>query len=155
MKIKRSIKTIDNILKSPKIKNRLPLIKWYTMLLYPVQRLFLDSFEKNRFKLRVLKERCTNCLECIGLCERGCWKPGPTVPVHSAENCDLCLGCVHHCTGKAIIFSMSMKDNPRLNELFYKTVDIEYFGWHYHFSRAVFWRASFTLPFRPVCPLQP
>lgn len=125
-KIINCIQKIKHILYSPEVKKRLPLIKWYSIIMNPIQKLFLDSFAKKKINLSILSERCSLCMECINDCERDCWKLVSGMPVHNAATCDFCLRCVHHCIRKAVIYSLSMKDHPRLDSRFYKSVNKKY-----------------------------
>jgi ferredoxin len=118
-KINKTIMQIKDLISSEKVVLKIPKLKWYTPISKTLQFVYFDSFANNKFKLHILKERCTNCKLCINTCLRGCWNENNENPIFNPTNCEFCLGCVHHCPEKAIIFSKSMKDKPRLNKKFY------------------------------------
>ncbi|MFX1236865.1 MAG: hypothetical protein ACFFAS_20585 [Promethearchaeota archaeon] len=50
------------------------------------------------------------------------------IPTFNPNNCEFCLGCVHLCLKKAIIYSKSIKDRSRLDEKFYKRAKLMTFN---------------------------
>ncbi len=121
LKVDRVIMEIRGLLKNPGKTPKIPLPRWYS----PVTKIFhkqIQGIDYSGFKknLKVLKERCNNCNECVDGCIRNCWKKGKDLPSINTDDCEFCLKCIHNCPGLAIAFNDRMKDSPRLNKIFYK-----------------------------------
>lgn len=126
-KIERAVLEITSHLDTPPPRSKIPPPKWYTPFSHLVQTLFLDGFGDNRYNMRILDDRCNNCKRCVETCRRGCWQPGQDRPEFTVENCEFCLGCVHRCPTKAIVYAEGMKDKPRLSPEFHKRLKAETF----------------------------
>jgi len=111
-KINELIRTADTSYKVPAFKLYVPL---NNLLIYPGKKWFY--FYRDR--LHNLKERCINCNQCVENCHHNCWSEGENFPSYQSGNCEFCLGCVHNCPQKAIIFSQGMADKSRFNKKFY------------------------------------
>ncbi len=118
-KIERAISEMEEIIVSPEVKPKTPIFKWYAPLNYPNQYFGEKSFYKTRNRIKILKDRCTNCNSCVKNCIRGCWVEGDDFPKYTPANCEFCLRCIHNCPKLAIVFSEKMWDKPRLNRKFY------------------------------------
>lgn len=126
-KVDCAVADIEALLARDAIVSKLPALKWYSPLLWPVQKLYFDCSRRNRFGIRILPERCNDCRFCQRFCKRGAWS-GEEQLRHDPELCDGCVGCVHLCPQRAIIYNESMKDNPRLDNRFYRRIAKEYFS---------------------------
>ena len=116
-KINRFIKKVENFHKLT--QNTLPPYKWYVPLNDMIKPLGMKYYEKLKSHMHIIPELCTNCNLCVTVCDRRAWKAEEPIPSFILENCEFCLECVHKCPTKAIIFSDSMKEKPRLNKRFY------------------------------------
>ncbi len=104
----------------PSNGGKIPAPKWYTPLSWPLQVLILDGFIHWKYRMRALPERCNGCGLCIQACHRGSWRRAEGGLVHDGDSCDLCLRCLHHCPGKAIVLKEGLKDNRRLDQASYR-----------------------------------
>lgn len=121
-KIEKSVVEIRKLINSPTSELKVPRYKWYV----PINNLFMyfseKQFNKYRDRFHILEDRCINCNLCVKSCINGCWTEGENHPSFNPTNCELCLKCVHNCPEKAIVFSDNMKDKPRLNSKFYRSL---------------------------------
>ncbi len=116
-KLEKMVSDIENHKTLPEAER--PGMKWYVPINNLLKIFGKKEYDKMRNKLHIFSERCTNCNLCVNECERSCWKENSDQPVFRASNCEFCLECVHHCPSRAIVFSKSMKERPRLNRKFY------------------------------------
>lgn len=67
--------------------------------------IFSDSLIKipftRLFKLEVVEDKCVNCKVCVKVCPKENIVLGDFGPI-IGEDCEFCLGCVHHCKKHAI-----------------------------------------------------
>lgn len=63
---------------------------------------------KNIYKVT---EECIGCGICTRVCPAGCIYLDDQRAVHTAENCQMCMACVHHCPKNAIRLTIPEK-NP-------------------------------------------
>jgi flavodoxin/NAD-dependent dihydropyrimidine dehydrogenase PreA subunit len=120
-KINRAIDDIKRYFQPGKEKENIPWMRWYSVLTWMFKRqLGRIDYSHYRSNLRVLGERCTNCDICIKNCIRGSWVEGEKHPSINTGDCEFCLKCVHNCPEKAIIFSDTMADRPRLDKKYYQ-----------------------------------
>lgn len=128
-KMDNAVLEIAQTVQAPDLKSNMPPYRHYWGV---VEKLLLKSLRKQEQgfmeALRIGEERCTNCNYCVSVCKRGCITGGDKHPEINVENCELCLGCVHHCPNKAITISRKYIDNPRLNEKFFKTQKMKLLG---------------------------
>lgn len=96
-------------------RERLPRVKWYTLVAQPLQRAFFDGFIEWRQRIRILPDRCSDCGACITRCARDGWVREGEQIVHHPDRCELCTACIHHCPRNAIVLSSVLRDNRRLN----------------------------------------
>lgn len=68
----------------------------------------LESTMSKKFKIVVDKE-CSNCQICTKVCPRGNIELTEGKPV-LGDNCEFCLGCVHHC--KNNVLNLNQEANP-------------------------------------------
>ncbi len=116
-KLEKMISDIENHKSLPEAKR--PRTKWYVPINNLLKIFGKKEYDKMRDNLHILSERCTNCNLCVKECERGCWNEDNDKPEFRVSNCEFCLECVHHCPSRAIVFSKSMEDRPRLNRKFF------------------------------------
>jgi flavodoxin/formate hydrogenlyase subunit 6/NADH:ubiquinone oxidoreductase subunit I len=118
-KIDNSVNEINKQIKTTKISYKIPAFKLYVpinnTLKYPGKKYFY--YYKDR--LHNLEDRCINCNLCVKNCQFSCWTERESFPSYNNEKCEFCLGCVHNCPQKAIIFSKQMTDKTRFNKKFY------------------------------------
>jgi NAD-dependent dihydropyrimidine dehydrogenase PreA subunit len=118
-KIDRSVSEINEQLRTAEISYKVPAFKLYV----PFNNLLKGPGKKwfyyYRDRLHNLEDRCINCNLCVNNCQYNCWSEGENFPSYKSENCEFCLGCVHNCPQKAIIFSEGMTDKTRFNKKFY------------------------------------
>ncbi|MDX9826942.1 MAG: EFR1 family ferrodoxin [Spirochaetia bacterium] len=124
-KIAKIAQSIAALAEAATSEGRIPGFKWYTPLAWPLQVLFLDGFIRWKDRMKVLEERCSGCGLCVRECHRGAWRRTDKGLEHSGETCDLCLRCLHHCPGRAIVLKPRLKDNRRLDTLLYQALSIE------------------------------
>lgn len=118
-KMEKAASAIGTLMSSHVSTLRIPAYKWYVPINNVLTNLGEKKYGKYRDNLHVLSDRCTNCNVCVKNCQRNCWTEGEESPSFTPANCEFCLGCVHGCPHKAIVFSDNMKDKPRLNRAFY------------------------------------
>lgn len=63
----------------------------------------------------VVNERCVSCGICMKVCPRGNIDIDDDKP-HVGDNCEFCLGCVHHCKNNVITLNKEAGDERFLNE---------------------------------------
>jgi flavodoxin/NAD-dependent dihydropyrimidine dehydrogenase PreA subunit len=118
-KIDKSVTTINEQIVNKEILLKVPSFKWYVPMnninKYPGKKFFFHY----RDKLNILEDRCTNCNMCIKKCENNCWTEGNRFASYNNKNCEFCLGCVHNCPERAIVFSEKMVEKTRFNKKFY------------------------------------
>ncbi|MBF0469029.1 MAG: EFR1 family ferrodoxin [Desulfamplus sp.] len=118
-KIDRSARKINEQISNDKISYNVPAFKLYVplnnLLKWPGKKWFYYY----RDRLHNLEDRCTNCNLCVNNCRNNCWSEGENHPYYKSENCEFCLGCVHNCPEKAVIFSEGMTNKTRFNKKFY------------------------------------
>jgi len=118
-KIDNLVNKINEQIKTAKISYKIPAFKLYVpinnTLKYPGKKYFYYY----RDRLHNLEDRCINCNLCVNNCQFNCWTEGENFPGYNSEKCEFCLGCVHNCPKKAIIFSKQMIDKTRFNKKFY------------------------------------
>ncbi len=86
--------------------------KFFLAMALPQEKAFIRA-------IHILEDRCTKCNLCVSECRRGCWTKTADIPQFHYEQCELCLGCIHHCPAAAITFLKKPIDNPRLNRKFF------------------------------------
>ncbi len=67
-----------------------------------------DNFYQNIYQVT---EDCIGCGICTRVCPAGCIHLENQRAVHTMENCQMCMACIHHCPKKAILLNMPEK-NP-------------------------------------------
>ncbi len=122
-KVTSHIQKIKEYIKADSYEEKCPRFKVYTLLNYP-NKLLGKAY---KHKIRVLKERCINCNQCINNCIRRCWKKDDQYPSCEVKNCEFCFKCIHHCPTEAIVISESIVKKPKLNAKFYKALRDKYF----------------------------
>lgn len=120
-KVNKVIKQITRAMDLSSYNRKIPS---YKFIRGGIQKIFLiyamKEMKKAQKTLHIVSERCTNCNLCTKVCTRGCISPWVDHPFINVENCEFCLGCVHHCPNKAITtFSADYIDKPRLNRAFF------------------------------------
>jgi len=122
VKIVRAVTEIKKGIKSQKFKLKKPNYKFLWVGLEKFLLFFALPQEQSFIKsIRIIEDRCTNCGLCIAECRRGCWIKSLNIPEFHYEECDFCLGCIHHCPAKAITFLKKPIDNQRLNKKFFRS----------------------------------
>jgi ferredoxin/flavodoxin len=108
----------------------LPAPKWYTPIAQLLQIAVLNRFDRIRFRLRVLPERCTGCGSCVALCDRKAWSlvaPAESdargTPIVDPTRCELCTRCIQRCPSLAIVLVAALKDNRRLDQKLYSSLE--------------------------------
>jgi ferredoxin/flavodoxin len=101
------------------IGESIPRPKWYTPFTQLLQVLVLNRFDGWRYRMRVLRDRCTMCGACVALCDRKAWGTGDGSLIHIPGRCELCTRCMHRCPRKAIVLIGALKDNRRLDPRLY------------------------------------
>ncbi len=121
-KIKRIINFIDEVMAKEDVTPNLPPHRWYatTFVLNLAQSLDNILYVPKKKKIHILEDRCVNCKLCIKVCNRGCYTEGEKTPKVDVSNCEFCLGCVHNCPKRAIVWADYMKDLPRLDMKYFK-----------------------------------
>jgi ferredoxin/flavodoxin len=78
--------------------------------------------QENKFieSMRIDYDRCTNCGQCSIVCKRGCIIADVDYPKMQKDNCEFCLGCIHHCPSDAITFQKKSNNKPKLNKEFFR-----------------------------------
>ena len=113
---------------SKSIKLKIPPLKWYTLIMAPIQKYVFDGLTAENFPLYVDEEKCEGLEKC-GMCINGCARKAWTKKENSIhgefhpEKCPFDFKCVHHCPHKAIFLKGKealMDDNPRLSPEFHK-----------------------------------
>jgi flavodoxin len=66
---------------------KIPAYKWYTPLSRAGQ-LVLDRIGIFKSRMRIVRERCDNCGECVTVCRRGAWNADNARPFFSAAACE-------------------------------------------------------------------
>ena len=64
-----------------------------------------------RFHINV-GDDCNNCKICTQVCPRGNIELIDEKP-HIKDNCDFCLGCVHHCKHHVLTINDELNSNAR------------------------------------------
>jgi len=105
--------------------NKLPPYKWYVPLNNLIKPLGEFTYGKYKKNISADTDLCIKCNKCIDNCERNAWINISEYPVFVVDKCEFCLECIHKCPVNAISFSENMKNKPRLNEKFFKTVKYE------------------------------
>ena len=111
------ISSIRNCEKLP--PSKIPPYKWYVPLNELAKIAAVRSYDRMKRKMHILKGSCTNCNHCVSVCTRNCWSKHDRYPRLNPEDCEFCLGCIHHCPNQAIVFSEKMKNKPRFNKSFF------------------------------------
>ena len=102
MKEEKRIKKSEDIDKQiKKIKEDIELKKDYIFDKKPFTDVpnieeILETEMSEKFHIEVNNEECNNCKICMKVCPRGNIKINDNKP-ELGENCEFCLGCVHHC----------------------------------------------------------
>jgi ferredoxin/flavodoxin len=121
-KIDELIRYIPESIHSLSEKQKIPFFKLRLLWIRPIAFL-IDYFLyiKRIPKIHILEERCVNCQTCVKTCIRECFSNATSdYPKLDTSNCEFCLGCVHSCPEKAIVFAEYMKDVPRFDHKFFK-----------------------------------
>ena len=119
--IKKSVLKIEEAISSYSAKSVIPANKFYLGIIEkPLLFMALKQEKKFIMSMHILSVRCTKCNYCVNFCKRGAWQKDESYPVFRYENCEFCLGCVHHCPNKAITFSDKYKDASRLDNRFFE-----------------------------------
>lgn len=118
LKVKRDIKRIEEIIESARKPVPYPPFKFYTILNYPNQ--IIGKAIKHKIKLN--KESCLQCNNCVDSCIRNSWQIHEEYPHHQTENCEFCFRCIHHCPHGALFLSDKTKKPLKLNQKFYNKI---------------------------------
>ncbi len=117
-KLDIAVKEMEEAFTSENSKQKIPVFKWYMPL---------DYIPNQIFARRMFIKHYSNRIELINdrwdgkaiQCPRNCWAMINGKAVYNAKNCEFCMRCIHRTHNKAIIFSDTMKDRPRLDHEFY------------------------------------
>ncbi len=76
-------------------------------------------------KVYTVTDECIGCGICSRVCPAGCIKIEKQRAIHTGENCQMCMACIHHCPKKAITMSMPEKNpNARFHNSHIKLTEI-------------------------------
>jgi ferredoxin/flavodoxin len=124
-KLRRIAVELTSIAQAGTTRESIPRLKWYTPFSQLLQILFFNRFDLFKRHFRVLRDRCTRCGACVGMCSRKAWSMGGEGPVHDYGRCELCCRCIHRCPKGAIVILKAFRNNRRLDEAFFARLGAE------------------------------
>ncbi|MCX7709678.1 MAG: flavodoxin family protein [Clostridia bacterium] len=115
-RIRKDIGRIRGLIETETSRIDWPRFKLYSILNYPNK--VLGKACKHR--IRLIKELCSNCNQCVRQCIRNCWMSGKDYPQYEITHCEYCFRCIHQCPKEAIVLSSNTVKKRKLNKEFYE-----------------------------------